>query len=821
MAALHKSFLTLIASLLLLALCMVLPLSAWADDSKNVTAPLTTAPKSTVDSPNKDLPEGVYVITSALRGNASLDVAGASNKNGAKVQIYSDNSTPAQRWRLEPVDGGFYRIVNVGSGKVLDVASGKMKPGTKVQQYAWNGTPAQKWKISSTSGGYVITSALSKNLVLDVRTGKKSDGTQVQIYSANGTKAQVWSLKAINPVLSNGVYTFANVGSGKLLDEASGNVNSGTNVHQYSSNGSIAQFFAVQYDKKTGYYTVYAVNSGMALDVANGSEKNGANVQLYMPNGTLAQKWAVVKSGSAYVLLNAVSGKALDITKGSTKNGANVQIFTSNGTNAQKFRASAVTNWLPDGIYNFVTSNNQGLSLNVSKAAMKAGSNIESAGRIAMAWEQNWLIQQDKGSPGYYTIRNMNSRMALSVKSNNASSGANVQQEALKAGSAGQLWRPIHTPGGVIWQSKLSGDFVLDLVKGGKVSGTNAQIYARNNTIAQKFRMKNEDLTDLLKSTAFVIRNVESNKVLDVSNGSLSNGALIQLYESNGTGAQKFRLSANGSGMHIVNANSSKAIDIDSAGKTKIQQWSKGNAVNQRFVVSFDTKSMTFTVKSTFTGKMFDGTGGKLSQQAASGKDAQKWILQPTEADYFRVYLNAGHGWNDYNNGAWASGATANGYQEANLTYELCGMIIKIARDQYGLDVVDGRDYRLAYWNRLPKAVSTGCSTIFSVHFDAGGGSGPMTMVGVDGRHPASLTFANIMSRHLNASLPALAPRRMSYRNDITCVNGSIPAVLVEVCFVDNSRDINYYQNRKNTVAKELAAGLYEASQQKSLRKNR
>ncbi|MBQ9022149.1 MAG: RICIN domain-containing protein, partial [Eggerthellaceae bacterium] len=777
----------------------------------------TAAPANTTDA---GLANGVYVISSALRSSAVLDVCGGSASKGAKLQLWDSNTTPAQRWYIEKLgNSGYYKISNVGSGKVLDVSGGSKKAGTRIQQYTWNNTPAQKWKITKTSGGLTITSALSYKLVLDVSGANKNNGAAVQTYTANGSKAQVWKFTAVKQTLPNGVYTFANVGSGKVLDTAGGGIENGANIQQYRFNQSVAQYYSARFNTKTGYYNLYAINSGLALDVAGASYANGANVWLYASNGTAAQKWTIIaNSDGSYTLRNALSGKALDVVGASSANGANVQMYDANGTLAQKWRAKKVTNWFPNGVYSFVNNHNTKTALGVAKSSRSAGANVQSAARADTDWAQCWVVVQDKKNPGYYTIRNLNSRMMLEVQGGKAVDGANVQQAGKKASDA-QLWKPLAVSNGVMWVSKLNDSVVIDMAGAGKAAGTNVQLYKRNNTSAQKFRLKQQSVTALLKSTALVVRNMDTNLVLDIAGGSSADGAAVQEYTFNNSSAQKFRFKSNGSGFSLINAKSSKALDIDTNTKTKIQQWSSSNATNQRWTVKFDLATATFTLQSAYTGKRLDGAGGTLRQKAAASSDAQRWILQPTTADYFRVYLNSGHGWNSNGNGAWDTGARGAGVEEAVFASDLCDRIIKIGREQYGLDIVDGRPYKLAYWDRLPKAVELGCSCIFSIHFDAGGGSGPMTMVGVQGRHPASLTFEGIMGKHLYAALPGLTHRGLFYRDDITCVNGSIPAVLVEVCFMDNPSDVAYYQPRRDTVARELAAGLYEASQVQSLRK--
>ena len=301
----------------------------------------TAAPANTTDA---GLANGVYVISSALRSSAVLDVCGGSASKGAKLQLWDSNTTPAQRWYIEKLgNSGYYKISNVGSGKVLDVSGGSKKAGTRIQQYTWNNTPAQKWKITKTSGGLTITSALSYKLVLDVSGANKNNGAAVQTYTANGSKAQVWKFTAVKQTLPNGVYTFVNAGSNKVIDIAGGSVGKGANVQQYESNNTKAQMFQASFNAKTGYYTIKNVQSDYVLDVARGSTKNGANVRQWPSNNTKAQMWDIkANTDGSYTLRCANSGKALDVVGASSANGANVQMYTSNGTLAQKWVAKVV-----------------------------------------------------------------------------------------------------------------------------------------------------------------------------------------------------------------------------------------------------------------------------------------------------------------------------------------------------------------------------------------------------------------------------------------------------------------------------------------------
>ena len=315
-----------------------------SNTAKATSTPALTSTEAPANTTDAGIANGVYVLTSGLRSNAVLDVAGGSTNNGAKTQIWDSNTTPAQRWYIEKIGNtNYYKIANVGSGKVLDVAGGSKKAGTRVQQHSWNNTPAQKWKITKTSGGVVITSALSDKLALDVSGANKNNGSAVQIYTANNTKAQVWKLSAVKQSLPNGIYSFANVGSGKVLDVAEGSKNKGANIWQYTSNGTKAQMFTISFDAKTGYYTIENIQSKLVLDVAGAATANGANVQQWLSNNTKAQRWTIMaNSDGSYTLRSALNGKALDVAGASKANHANVQLWENNGTFAQKWVATNV-----------------------------------------------------------------------------------------------------------------------------------------------------------------------------------------------------------------------------------------------------------------------------------------------------------------------------------------------------------------------------------------------------------------------------------------------------------------------------------------------
>lgn len=65
------------------------------------------------------LKDGECGLASALNGNKLLDVANGSVAAGANVQLYSNNRSSAQRWKVTHDANGFVTFTSVKSGRHL------------------------------------------------------------------------------------------------------------------------------------------------------------------------------------------------------------------------------------------------------------------------------------------------------------------------------------------------------------------------------------------------------------------------------------------------------------------------------------------------------------------------------------------------------------------------------------------------------------------------------------------------------------------------------------------------------------------------------
>lgn len=370
--------------------------------------------------------KGQWIISSAWDSKYVIDLYGGSTNNGSAIQIFTNNNSQAQAWKLMKV-----KNVRVEMDEL-----------------------ASKNKNTLSDGTYFISSSKNTSYVLDVSNGSKNNFGNIWLFKNNGTVAQAWTVKHD----SKGYVTFINVGSNKAIDVYDGKAKNYQNISQYTSNNSYAQKWIVTKDSM-GYKIMSAIDKNYVLDLYNGSVNNGTNIQVYQSNGTVAQRWQFDKyvkptvetarqkmdkmakeynaniTESTYVISNSTQAKyVLDVSNGSKNSGANVWAFQSNNTNAQK-----------------------------------------------------WKVKKD--SVGYITFINVGSNKALDVYNGNASNGTNIWQFNYNDSYAQKWIAKKNTDGSLTFLSALNSNYVLDISTGTVRNQQNIQLYQNNGTNAQKFKL--------------------------------------------------------------------------------------------------------------------------------------------------------------------------------------------------------------------------------------------------------------------------------------------------------------------------------------------
>ena len=496
--------------------------------------------------------DGKYVIRTALNSSFGLDVKGGSTSNYGNIQLYLNNDSTAQAFKVSHDAKGYVTFTNVNSGKALDVSGGIASNGRNVQQYTSNGTRSQKWIIKKSGNGYTIVSALDSNFVLDLSSGKINNGQNIQIYSSNDSNAQKWNLTKYmtkqekldqlaaenKNALADGVYKVGNAqNSNYVLDIASGSKNNGANVQLYLSNGTIAQSYKVSHDAQ-GYVTFINVNSGRALDVSGGKAANYSNVQQYNSNGTKSQKWIVKKSGSGYTIISALdSNYVLDLSGGKVVNSRNIQLYQSNGSTAQQWTfeknitererldemATQNKNMMDDGVY-YIKNRDVKYSLDVSGGSAYSGTNVQLYS-LNKTDAQKWLVSHD--SKGYVSFKNVNSSMYLTATG--SSNNANVNQQSQSNGYNQKWIVAFDSNQNIKLVSGLDSKLVID-VSGGKIqNGSNIQLYTSNNSAAQKWVFE------------YISKDVQVSLTKIMGTSQTSVAQMVRYYKANASGYDTFK----------------------------------------------------------------------------------------------------------------------------------------------------------------------------------------------------------------------------------------------------------------------------------------
>jgi hypothetical protein len=185
---------------------------------------------------------------------------------------------------------------------------------------------------------------------------------------------------------------------------------------------------------------------------------------------------------------------------------------------------------------------------------------------------------------------------------------------------------------------------VLDVASGSTANGANVQVYTSNGTCAQKWRVvKTGNNYELLSAC--------SGRALDVASGATSNGTNIQVWDRNSTNAQKWSLTAVAdpsidNGTYVLTSKmSGRVLDVSGAGKadgTNIQTWVRNYTAAQNFAVTKGSDGY-YTLRNDNANKVVDvasagtGNGTNIHIWSSNGTCAQKWKIEYVVDNYFAI----------------------------------------------------------------------------------------------------------------------------------------------------------------------------------------
>ena len=395
-----------------------------------------------------------------------------------------------------------------------------------------------------------------------------------------------------------------------------------------------------------GTYTISTLlNSNYVLDVKDGSTSNGANIQLYEANDTAAQQFKVSHDSQGYVTFtNVKSGRVLDLNGAIVKDAGNIQQYTSNGTRAQKWIVKQDGNG-----YVVMSAINPNYILDLNGGSVRNGSNIQLhsvTGSNSQRWNITKYVSEDERinnlaaqnkntlADGVYEINSVkNSNYTLDVNSASTRNGANVQLY-LRNGTQAQAFRVSHDSQGFVTFTNINSGKVIDLDGAITKNGRNIHQYASNGTRAQKWIVQQSG------SGYSIVSAIDASFALDIRNGSVYSGSNIQLYKSNNTAAQQWTFNKYVTERERCDSYASQNKDRMADGVYYIK--------NQNVGFALDVAD----------GSLYGGANVQL--YSLNKTNAQKWKITHDSTGYVS-FQNVGSGMYLTASG---SGITANVYQQ-------------------------------------------------------------------------------------------------------------------------------------------------------------
>lgn len=537
-----------------------------------------------------------YVGQMEARGYANIHVYSyTSYLNGPlnSSYIWSLTSWIAQYGPVLAIDNPYYDGQHgwqyTSSAAVAGIAGGVDVSAFTVR----DGYDAESLEaIAVPEGVYYVNSVIQNTSGITLSSDDASNGVTIELDAAAHSALQ----RFVFTPQRDGSYVITNEQTGKALDVQSAIAQSGATVQQYEPNGSDAQKWYLK-DSGSGWYLQSALGNWV-LGISGGATSDGTSIALYAPDDSDAQKFvlsspAIIKTGASTRISSALVDKfVLDIQSGSYSNGAAVQLYSWNASDAQLYKFEEVGN----GIYT-IENVNSGKLVEVPSGQTANGSGIAQYSANGTV-SQRWAVIDFGTTQAFVGMR---SGKALDVPGGTTSDGQRIQLYTPNW-SAAQRWalslqestrdrldalagenrdtideNRIYAIG-----SGLSERMVIDVASGSLSNGANVQLYSSNGTNAQRWSVEKDDVGYL------TITNVASGKALEVADGSASSGANVWQNEPDGSYAQKWIAIENADGSIVLCSALAPGyvLDVngaDAANGTNVGLYSSNGSAAQRF----------------------------------------------------------------------------------------------------------------------------------------------------------------------------------------------------------------------------------------------
>lgn len=166
--------------------------------------------------------------------------------------------------------------------------------------------------------------------------------------------------------------------------------------------------------------------------------------------------------------------------------------------------------------------------------------------------------------------------------------------------------------------TKLNTNYVLDIADASKDNGANLQLWKSNGTAAQTFKVTH------IGNGYYQIVNTNSGKAIDVQNGDTVAGTNVWQYQINNSDAQLWKLVSAGSGSYyIIGKGSGLYLDVDNANAdygTNVKIFDKNDA--------YDAQKWIFTKTSSSSSSSSSSTTSTSTSQSTTSSTSIKFELE-------------------------------------------------------------------------------------------------------------------------------------------------------------------------------------------------
>ncbi len=764
------------------------------------------------------LPDGFYTIACSQNNDLVLDVAAASASNGTPIKLWKKNGQSNQSFFIHRDPDGSYRIIPCHSYKVIAAAGVGAKQGTSLVQWDDNKTRNMRWAItSSLAGGYTIAS-LDTGMLFDYAADSPATGVDLVVWGATGSLKQTFLFMPstrqhlTKQSIAGGVYAIScSENDAQVIDIGYGCFQNGAKASLEENQNKLNQKYFISFVTVIddyGYYTLRPLNSGKILAVAGIKAKNGTSVVQWDNNHTSNMQWVIAQGKyGGFIIASLDTDMVLDYAADFPCNDADIVVWQRTESQKQEFNLIKVP-VLEDGYYAISPVSDNSLRIDVNGGSLDDDINTI-LWSINGGLSQKFLLTQN--SDGSYQVKAQHSGKNLALSIN----GKIIQTSV---DSYSQKWFIVPDGyGGFRVSSDDAGTSVFTVAghcsSSASVVGTPAA-----SSQNQSFLFSH---TDLIDNGMYSIGSVlDSSFVFALSSSSLSDGETFYITKKSSSARQLFAVTNENSGViRLDNYLSGKTLGVSG-------ESSRGSRIIQK---TYDgSLSMLWQMIPTYTGSVYLknlATGMNLDFASdilmigvplvvwdAHCGEKQKFVFYSEQKPPFKLYIDAGHGWNSTTVGYFDPGAIGNMFQESSLTSELAEMVANKCNANGVAAVTNAyatSETGVPYTQRQSQAFNLNCTTFVSIHFNAGGGSGVESYIHSVNPPSGSAELQSIMHRALVAA--SGLPDRGKYSMGLAVCGGPLPSTLLEVGFIDNSYDMFVYQNNKAILATFLAGAALEA----------